>query len=71
YGIATTGALGIWAKYRRDRKGAIEAYKGALSLGASRSLPELFNAAGLKWDLGPTNLGRLAGELRSAIREYS
>src|SRR5712692_1660261 len=71
YGIASTGALGIWAKYRKDRKGAIEAYKRALSLGASRSLPELFNAAGLKWDLGPTALGRLAGELRSAIREYS
>ncbi|HEY6283138.1 MAG TPA: M3 family oligoendopeptidase [Nitrososphaerales archaeon] len=71
YGIATTGALGIWAKYRRNRREAIEAYKGALSLGATRSLPELFQAAGLRWDLGPANLGRLAGELRSAIREYS
>jgi oligoendopeptidase F len=71
YGIASTGALGIWAKYRRDRREAIEAYKGALSLGASRSLPELFGAAGLKWDFGPAALGRLASELRSAIREYN
>jgi oligoendopeptidase F len=71
YGIASTGALGIWAKYRRDRGEAIEAYKNALSLGASRSLPELFGAAGLRWDLGPNALGRLASELRSAIREYS
>ena len=71
YGIASTGALGIWAKYRKDRREAIEAYKLALSLGASRSLPELFNAAGLKWDIGPTALGRLARELRSAISEYN
>jgi oligoendopeptidase F len=71
YGIASTGALGIWAKYRKDRREAIESYKNALSLGASRSLPELFTAAGLNWDLGPAALARLAGELRSAIKEYS
>ena len=71
YGIALTGALGIWARYRRDRREAIESYKDALSLGASRSLPELFSAAGLEWDLGPRALNRLADELRSAVRGYS
>ena len=71
YGIALTGALGVWARYRRDRKDAIEAYKSALSLGASKPLPELFEAAGLEWGFGPNTIGRLAGELRAAIREYS
>ena len=71
YGIALTGALGIWTRYRRDRRAAIESYKDALSLGASRSLPELFRAAGLEWDLGPRTLNRLADELRSAVRGYS
>ena len=70
YGIALTGAMGVWARYRRDRKGAIEAYKGALSLGASRSLPDLFDAAGLAWDFGPVALRKLADDLRSAVREY-
>ena len=71
YGIALTGALGIWTRYRRDRREAIESYKGALSLGASRSLPELFRAAGLEWDLGPRALNQLADELRSVLRGYS
>jgi oligoendopeptidase F len=71
YGIASTGALGIWARYRKNRRDAIDAYKGALSLGASRPLPELFRAAGVEFDLGPWTLRRLAGELRSAIQEYS
>ena len=71
YGIALTGALGVWARYRRDRRDALEAYKSALSLGASRSLPELFGAAGLEWGFGPSTLQRLAGELRRAIGEYS
>lgn len=70
YGIALTGALGIWAHYRRDPRRAIEAYKSALSLGATRSLPELFSAAGLQWGIGPSALGKFAGELRSAIKEY-
>ena len=71
YGIALTGALGIWGRYRRDRKDAIEAYKNALSLGASRPLPDLFSAAGLEWGFGPAELSRLAGQLRAAIRDYS
>ena len=70
YGIALTGALGIWSRYRKDRKDAIGAYKAALSLGASKSLPDLFGAAGLRWDFGPSALGGFADELRRAVREY-
>ncbi|MDE1852802.1 MAG: M3 family oligoendopeptidase [Thaumarchaeota archaeon] len=70
YGIALTGALGIWAHYRRNPKVAIEAYKAALSLGAVKPLPELFSAAGVQWDLGPSALRKLVGELRTAIKEY-
>ena len=71
YGVALTGALAIWARYRRDPKDAIAAYKGALSLGAAKPLPELFAAAGVEWGFGPSTLRRLASELRSAIREYT
>jgi oligoendopeptidase F len=70
YGIALTGALGIWARYRKDRRDAIEAYKAALSLGATRPLPDLFAAAGLHWGFGPSEMKTYASELRSAIREY-
>jgi len=71
YGIALTGALGIWSHYRRDKRSAIDLYKGALSLGASKSLPQLFGAAGLNWDLGPGALRKFADELRVAIKEYA
>ena len=70
YGIALTGALGIWSRYRNNPKDAIEAYKSALSLGCARSLPELFEAAGVEWGFGPATLRRIAGELSSAVREY-
>ena len=70
YAIALTGALGVWVRYRKDRKDAIEAYKEALSLGATKSLPELFSAAGVKWGFGPAAMSAFASELRRAIREY-
>ena len=71
YGIATLGALGIWLRYRRDKTGAIAAYKRALSLGSSRPLPELFRAAELPWDLGPGAVQAYAGELRSIWKSYA
>ena len=71
YGIALTGALGIWSRYKKDPRDAIEAYKSALSLGASRPLPELFQAAGLKWGFGPSDLSGFARDLRAAMAEYA
>jgi len=70
YGIALTGALTVWSHYRKDPKDAMEAYTSALSLGCTRPLPELFEAAGVEWGFGPSALRRIAGELRSALDEY-
>jgi oligoendopeptidase F len=67
YGIAQLGALGIWSRYRKDPNGAVEAYRTALSLGASRPLPELFRAAGLPWDFGESIIEKYAGELRRIL----
>ena len=50
YGIAQLGALQVWANSKRDKAKAIGQYHRALSLGASRPLPELFAAAGCRFD---------------------
>ena len=68
YGIAWTGALGLWTRYRRDPRGAVEAYESALSLGGSKTLPELFGAAGLPFDFGPKTIAPYARELGDALR---
>lgn len=49
YGIAQLGALQIWLNAKNDQKGALEKYKKALALGGSRTLPELFATAGIKF----------------------
>jgi oligoendopeptidase F len=48
YGIAQLGALQIWKRALTDPQGALAGYKAALRLGGTRSLPELYAAAGAR-----------------------
>lgn len=50
YGIAQLGALGVWMNSLADRDGAIGAYRRGLALGGRKPLPELFAAAGVRFD---------------------
>jgi oligoendopeptidase F len=59
YGIAQLGALQLWQKFRRDQAGALAGYKKGLSLGGSRPLPELFEAAGIRFDFSKEIIGPL------------
>ncbi|MBI2930532.1 MAG: M3 family oligoendopeptidase [Planctomycetes bacterium] len=59
YAISLIGALQLWLHARKDRAAAVRKYRRALSLGGSRPLPELFHAAGLKFDFGERILAPL------------
>jgi oligoendopeptidase F len=59
YGIAQLGALGLWLQFKNDKSAAISNYRKALSLGGSRPLPELFAAAGLKFDFSEETIAPL------------
>jgi len=48
YGIAQLGALQVWRNSLKDRNEAVRLYRSALALGATRTLPELFKAAGAR-----------------------
>jgi oligoendopeptidase F len=67
YGIAQIGALQLWRQYRDDPSAALTNYRKALSLGGTRPLPQLFEAAGIKFDFSSQTLSPLiemvSGEL--------
>jgi oligoendopeptidase F len=50
YALAQMGAIQLWLNYRTDRETCVAAYRHGLSLGGSKGLPELFEAAGLSFD---------------------
>jgi len=59
YGIAQLGAIGLWMQYQANPQQALENYIRALSLGGTKTLPELYAAAGLKFDLSPNHIKTL------------
>jgi oligoendopeptidase F len=56
YGIAQLGALQLWLKSRHDPRAALANYRAALQLGGTRTLPELFAAAGIHFDFSEKTL---------------
>jgi oligoendopeptidase F len=67
YGIAQLGAVQLWRAAQRDYPSAVESYVTGLSLGAQRSLPELFASAGLRLDFSAELLSELVGGLEEEI----
>lgn len=59
YGIAQLGAIGLWQQYKQDPQVAINNYIRALDLGGTRTLPELFKAAGLAFNFSPASISGL------------
>ena len=59
YGIAQLGAIGMWMQFKQDPERALDNYMNALSLGGTKTLPQLYEAAGLKFDFSPASIKTL------------
>lgn len=59
YGIAQLGAIGMWMQYRINKEKALDNYCTALSLGGTKTLPQLYEAAGLDFDFSPSRIKNL------------
>ncbi len=71
YGIAQLGALAVWKNSIHDFKGTIENYKKALSFGYTKTLPELYSAAGIKFDLSENYLSELVEFVKVELEKYN
>jgi oligoendopeptidase F len=56
YGIAQLGAIGMWKQFKENPGKALDNYIQALSLGGTRTLPELYASAGLQFDFSPKHI---------------
>ncbi len=69
YGIAQLGALGLWMQYKQNKKEALDNYINALSLGGTKTLPELYKAAGLEFNFSGEYIKKLMEFVRSEIEK--
>ncbi|MFW5798833.1 MAG: M3 family metallopeptidase, partial [Planctomycetota bacterium] len=71
YGIAELGALQVWQRAAEDTPQAVADYQAALALGGSRPLPELFEAAGIRFDFSAETIKPLMDALLEELDRLS
>ncbi len=67
YGFAQLGAIAVWKNYRDDPKKGLEGYKNALKLGYTKTIPEVYEAANIKFDFSPTYIKSLMNFVREEL----
>ncbi|MBP72140.1 MAG: hypothetical protein CMA70_00955 [Euryarchaeota archaeon] len=69
YGIAQLGSLQLWKTQMGDPQKALDDYANAMSLGNTRTLPELFAAADLELGFNEGHFMSLMGTVETALSE--
>ncbi|MCK6649946.1 MAG: M3 family oligoendopeptidase [Bacteroidia bacterium] len=60
YGMAQLGAIAVWRNYKKDPEDALNKYEAALRLGYTKSIPEIYKTAGVKFDFSQAYVKELA-----------
>ena len=68
YGIAQLGAIGMWKQFKLNKEEALNNYCNALSLGGTKTLPQLFETAGLKFDFSPNTIKELMDFVKQELQ---
>ena len=67
YGIAQLGAIAIWKQYRSQPAQTVERYRTALRLGYTRSISEIYRAAGIEFNFSREYLHSLGQFVKTEI----
>ena len=63
------GAIAVWRNYKNDPERALDQYTEALSLGYTRSIGEIYETAGIKFDFSREYVRELAQFVREEINK--
>lgn len=69
YGMAQLGAVAVWRNFRNDPAAGLEGYRNALKLGYMKTIPEIYAAAGIRFDFSPAYIHELMNFVREELRK--
>ena len=69
YGFAQLGAIALWKKYNQGAQSATEAYINALKLGYTRSVSDIYEAAGIRFDFSKGYVSKLGNFMKEHIEK--
>lgn len=68
YGMAQLGAIAMWRNFRNDPQKGLQGYQNALKLGYLRTIPEIYEAANIKFDFSRRYIQELMGFVKGELR---
>ena len=71
YGMAQLGAFAVWRNFRRDPSMGLNGYQQALKLGNLRPIPEIYEAAHIRFDFSRDYIRELVSFVRSELSKSS
>ena len=69
YGMAQLGALAVWRNFKQNKTNGLAAYQRALSLGNMATIPEIYEAAGIKFDFSRPYIRELMAFVREEMEK--
>ncbi len=67
YGIAQLGAIAVWKNYKENPEKALQQYMQALKLGYTKTIPEVYKAAGIEFDFSRSYIRELIHFVKSEM----
>lgn len=69
YGMAQLGAIAVWRNYRENAQKGLEGYMNALKLGYMKTIPEIYAAAGIRFDFSQAYIKELMDFVKAEIEK--
>lgn len=67
YAMAQLGAVAVWKKFKENPTEGLQGYKKALALGYTKSISEIYEAAGIRFDFSTNYIKSLAEFVQAEI----
>ncbi|WNB17567.1 M3 family oligoendopeptidase [Marivirga arenosa] len=68
YGMAQLGAIAVWKNFKENPEKGLESYMEALKLGYTKSIPEVYEKANIKFDFSKENISQLMNFVKSEMQ---
>ena len=71
YGMAQLGAIAMWRSYKQLGEQGLDNYMDALKLGYTKTIGEIYETAGIKFDFSASYVKELADFIKDELRKLS
>jgi len=67
YGMAQLGAIAVWKNYKENPEKGLQQYLNALKLGYTKTIKEIYETAGIKFDFSAAYVKELAEFVKAEL----